>query len=96
MLGFFGMCRALGERPPDRIADMIDPNTLTEKSRNALVAAQEQATGHGHPQVEPIHLAVALFADADGLARRLAEKVGADPRAIEAALLRVLAEQPGH
>ena len=73
---------------------MIDPKTLTEKSRNALVAAQEQATSHSHPQVEPIHLALALFVDADGLARRLAEKVGADPRAIEAALLRALGELP--
>jgi ATP-dependent Clp protease ATP-binding subunit ClpB len=73
---------------------MIDPNTLTEKSRLALVAAQEQAVSHDHPQVEPIHLAAALFADDDGLAGRLAEKVGASRNTIETALRRSLGEIP--
>ena len=67
---------------------MLDPNTLTEKSRAALMSAQEQATSHDNAQVEPVHLAVALFADDSGLARRLAEKVNADPRTIETALRR--------
>jgi ATP-dependent Clp protease ATP-binding subunit ClpB len=76
------------------MAAMIDPNTLTEKSRTALMGAQEQATSHENTQVEPIHLAVALFADDSGLARRLAEKVKADPRTIETALRRELAALP--
>ncbi|HYE06783.1 MAG TPA: Clp protease N-terminal domain-containing protein, partial [Planctomycetota bacterium] len=73
---------------------MLDPNSLTEKCRAALVAAQELAQNHQHPQVEPIHLATALFADADGLARRLAEKCGADGAALETQLRRGLAEIP--
>ncbi len=73
---------------------MLDPNTLTEKSRLALVGAQEQAVSHDHAQVEPIHLAVALFADDSGLARRLADKVGVKTNAIETALRRVLGELP--
>ena len=73
---------------------MLDPNTLTEKSRAALMSAQEQATSHDNAQVEPVHLAVALFADDSGLARRLAEKVNADPRTIETALRRELSSLP--
>ena len=73
---------------------MLDPNTLTEKSRLALMAAQEQATSHDHPQVEPIHLAVALFADDSGLARRIADKIGVKSSAIETTLRRALGELP--
>jgi ATP-dependent Clp protease ATP-binding subunit ClpB len=73
---------------------MLDPNTLTEKSREALVAAQELATSHQHPQVEPLHLATALFGDDDGLATRLADKAGADGQRIETALRRGLGDIP--
>jgi ATP-dependent Clp protease ATP-binding subunit ClpB len=73
---------------------MIDPNTLTEKSRTALMAAQEQASSHDHPQVEPIHLAVALFGDDNGLARRLAEKVGGNAHSLETVLRRELDKLP--
>jgi ATP-dependent Clp protease ATP-binding subunit ClpB len=62
---------------------MLDPNSFTEKSRQALVAAQQLAQSHQHPQVEPAHLALVLFQDEGGLARRLAEKAGADPREVE-------------
>ncbi|MBA3939249.1 MAG: AAA family ATPase, partial [Planctomycetes bacterium] len=73
---------------------MFDPNTLTEKSRAALVAAQELAVSHQHAQVEPIHLATALFADDDGLAKRLADKAQAEPATIETALRRSLSDLP--
>src|SRR3954468_4633338 len=73
---------------------MLDPNTLTEKSRAALVAAQELAQAHHHAQVEPAHLAVALFADGDGLARRLVEKCGADGGQVEAQLRKLIADIP--
>ena len=62
---------------------MLDPNSFTEKSRQALVAAQQLAQSHAHPQVEPAHLALVLFQDEAGLARRLVEKAGADPREVE-------------
>jgi ATP-dependent Clp protease ATP-binding subunit ClpB len=78
---------------PEDLA-MLDPNTFTEKSRTALVAAQELAQNHQHPQVEPIHLAVALFSDPDGLARRLADKVGANSKRVETVLRRQLVELP--
>jgi len=73
---------------------VIDPNTLTEKARSALIAAQESAQTRRHAQVEPLHLAAALFDDADGLARRLADKAGADAKGLTADLARRLTELP--
>ena len=46
---------------------MLDPNTLTEKSRLALVGAQEQAVGHDHPQVEPLHILDSLLQQGEGI-----------------------------
>jgi ATP-dependent Clp protease ATP-binding subunit ClpB len=73
---------------------MLDPNSFTEKSRAALVAAQERAGEAGHAMVEPSHLAAALFEDGDGLARHIALKAGADASAIAQDLERLVDEQP--
>jgi ATP-dependent Clp protease ATP-binding subunit ClpB len=51
---------------------------LTRKSREALSAAIQQATTDGNPQVEPIHLLVALLKQADGITQPLLEAAGAD------------------
>ena len=51
---------------------------LTRKSQEALSAAVRQAASDGNPQVEPVHLFVALLAQADGTARPLLEAAGAD------------------
>jgi len=51
---------------------------LTRKSQEALSAAIRQAATDGNPQVEPLHLLVALLQQADGTARPLLEAAGAD------------------
>ena len=51
---------------------------LTTKTREALVAAQENATDRGNPEVYPEHLMLELLAQADGLAPAILEKAGAD------------------
>jgi ATP-dependent Clp protease ATP-binding subunit ClpB len=51
---------------------------LTRKSQEALSAAVRQAASDGNPQVDPVHLFVALLAQADGTARPLLEAAGAD------------------
>src|ERR1700759_704637 len=51
---------------------------LTRKSQDALSAAVRQAASDGNPQVEPVHLLVALLQQADGTARPLLEAAGAD------------------
>src|SRR4051812_35161396 len=73
---------------------MIDPNTFTEKTRTAVMAAQERATSAGHPTVEPIHLAAALFEDGDGLARHIALKAKAEVSTIAAEIERLIDDKP--
>ncbi|MDH3200206.1 MAG: ATP-dependent chaperone ClpB [Myxococcales bacterium] len=51
---------------------------LTTKTREALVAAQQNATDRGNPEVYPEHLMLELLAQADGLAPAILEKAGAD------------------
>jgi ATP-dependent Clp protease ATP-binding subunit ClpB len=53
---------------------------LTRKSQEALSVAIRQAASDGNPQVDPLHLLLALLQQQDGIARPLLEAVGADPR----------------
>ncbi|MGH3280569.1 MAG: ATP-dependent Clp protease ATP-binding subunit, partial [Trebonia sp.] len=62
---------------------------LTRKSQEALSAAIRQAASDGNPQVEPVHLLLALLKQAEGTAQPLLEAAGADVQrvATEAAAL---------
>ena len=51
---------------------------LTRKSQEALSAAIRQAASDGNPQVEPVHLLLALLKQADGTAQPLLEAAGAN------------------
>jgi ATP-dependent Clp protease ATP-binding subunit ClpB len=55
---------------------------LTRKSQEALSVAIRQAATDGHPQVEPVHLLLALLNQAEGIARPLIEAAGADANRI--------------
>jgi ATP-dependent Clp protease ATP-binding subunit ClpB len=71
---------------------------LTRKSQDALSAAIRQAASDGNPQVEPVHLLVALLQQADGTAQPLLEAAGADLQQIAAqaaALARKLPQTRG-
>ncbi len=52
---------------------------LTHKSQEALSNAVQRAAADGSPQVEPLHLLVALTEQADGTTAPLLRAVGADP-----------------
>ena len=52
---------------------------LTRKSQEALSVAVRRAAADGNPQVDPLHLLVALLEQADGTAAPLLRAVGADP-----------------
>ena len=56
----------------------------TTRSREAIETAQLAATTAGHTQTEPIHLLAALLRDADGTARQLVGKAGADAASLAA------------
>jgi ATP-dependent Clp protease ATP-binding subunit ClpB len=55
----------------------MDPQRLTQKSRAALVSAQQQATQRNHPAVTPAHLLSALLDQSDGIALPLVQAAGA-------------------
>jgi ATP-dependent Clp protease ATP-binding subunit ClpB len=55
---------------------------LTRKSQEALTAALRRAGADGSPQVETLHLLLALLEQADGTTGPLLKAVGADPALI--------------
>ena len=50
----------------------MDMNRMTQKSQEAIQAAQALATRFGHVEVDGEHLLLALFDQAEGLVARLA------------------------
>lgn len=72
----------------------MDAQKLTEKSQNALAAAQKIAANRGHQGVDAEHLLQALLEDPDGLASALLTRAGNDIKALQVALERALAEIP--
>ena len=64
----------------------MDLNKLTQKSQEALSEAQALAVRLGHQQVGAEHLLAALASQEQGLAPRLLEHAGYDPKAFVAAL----------
>jgi ATP-dependent Clp protease ATP-binding subunit ClpB len=55
---------------------------LTRKSQDAVSAAVRRAAADGNPQVDPLHLLVALIAQNGGTAAPLLRAVGADPAVV--------------
>ena len=53
----------------------MDPNKWTIKTQEAVQAAAELAQEAGNPEIHPLHLAVALFDDDDGIAKQATLKV---------------------
>jgi ATP-dependent Clp protease ATP-binding subunit ClpB len=72
----------------------LNPKNWTEKTGQAVSAARDLAEEHAHVQLMPIHLAVVLFSDAEGLARNVCNKAGCDPQVVERALRRQLVKLP--
>jgi ATP-dependent Clp protease ATP-binding subunit ClpB len=49
---------------------------LTVKSQQAVAAAQEHASGYGNPELQPVHLLLALIEDREGVIPAVLEKIG--------------------
>ena len=56
----------------------MDLSRLTQKSQQALSAAQDSATRAGHVEVDTLHLLLALLQQPDGLVPRLLAAMGRD------------------
>ncbi|MBL8132216.1 MAG: ATP-dependent chaperone ClpB [Anaerolineae bacterium] len=72
----------------------MDLNRFTNKAQEALLKAQQLADERGHTGIEPIHIAVGLMGQKDGVAPEVAAKIGARPTALLAELERGLNERP--
>ena len=72
----------------------MDTSKFTQKTQEAVAAAQDQALRRNHQQIEAEHLALALIQQPEGLVPRLIEKVGISPKAVEKALEEQLAKIP--
>jgi ATP-dependent Clp protease ATP-binding subunit ClpB len=67
---------------------------LTHKSQDALSTAVRRAAADGSPQVDPLHLLVALVEQSDGTTTPLLRAVGADPALVAKQAEERLAKQP--
>jgi ATP-dependent Clp protease ATP-binding subunit ClpB len=67
---------------------------LTEKSREALQAAQELAEKWTNPEIEPEHIGLALLDQADSSVDPLLRAAGVDPSQVKRELQRELAKFP--
>ncbi|TMC70054.1 MAG: ATP-dependent chaperone ClpB [Chloroflexi bacterium] len=72
----------------------MDPNKLTEKSQEALVAAQQKARDEGHAQLDVEHLAAALVDQAGGIVPSVLTALGLQPAQLSTALATELGRQP--
>ncbi|MGM0651980.1 MAG: ATP-dependent chaperone ClpB [Bacillota bacterium] len=72
----------------------MDLNRFTNKSREALAAAQEIAANRGHQVVGPKHLLAGLLDQEDGLAGRFVQNSGADSAGLQQGLEKLLSAIP--
>jgi ATP-dependent Clp protease ATP-binding subunit ClpB len=73
---------------------VIDPNKLTEKSQEALVAAQQKARDEGHAQLDVEHLAAALVEQPGGIVSSVLTALNVQPAQLASALVTELERQP--
>src|SRR5437867_874433 len=73
---------------------MIDPNKLTEKSQEALAAAQQKARDEGNAQLDVEHIASALVDQAGGIVPSVLTALGIQPAQLSTALATELQRQP--
>jgi len=62
----------------------MDLNKLTEKAREALVAAQDLARERAHSQIDVEHMLAAMLDQPDGVVPQVLEKAGVNPTAVRA------------
>src|SRR5690349_19877715 len=67
---------------------------LTNKTREALMAAQGEASKKGNPELQPEHLLAAMLDQSDGIAAPILKKAGVDTKQLAADLARELGSFP--
>jgi ATP-dependent Clp protease ATP-binding subunit ClpB len=72
----------------------MQADRFTEKSREAVAAAQELARAGRNPEIASAHLLLALLDQAEGMAIPVLQKVGADPATTRAQAVEAVAALP--
>jgi ATP-dependent Clp protease ATP-binding subunit ClpB len=72
----------------------MDINRLTEKSREAVLDAEQTATRYGQMEVDGEHLLLALLSQPEGLAPRLLRKMNIDPDRVAKQVEEEIAKRP--
>ncbi len=72
----------------------MDLNRLTQKSQEAVQAAQTKALRFGHPEVDVEHVLSALLEQPDGLAPRLLKRLDVDVNVLAGEVERELERRP--
>src|SRR5690349_11932463 len=73
---------------------MIDPNKMTEKTQEAVLAAQNSARESGHSQIDVEHLALALVQQSGGIVPSVLNSLGVQPAQLASALETELTRRP--
>ena len=74
--------------------NVIDPKKMTEKSQEALIAAQQAAQEERRAQLDVEDLLAALLAQPGGIVPSVIEALGGSPQQLLAALQQEIARQP--
>src|SRR5690606_15907866 len=72
----------------------MDFNKLTQKTQEAIAAAQSEATRFGHQQVDAEHVLLALVQQDGGLIPRLLQRMGVDQGALVNDIETALTKRP--
>src|SRR5262249_30913013 len=72
----------------------MDLKRYTNKSQEALVAAQSLAAEYGHTALDPLHIMIALMQQSDGVVPEVVAKIGARPASLLADLQQMLNDRP--
>src|SRR5436190_1615752 len=72
----------------------MDMNKMTQKSQEAVQAAQAAAVRLGHQEVDGDHLLLALLDQPEGLIPRLLQKIDVAPETVRAEIDRELSKRP--
>ncbi len=72
----------------------MDLNKLTEKSQEAVNAAQAKASRLGHTEIDAEHLLCALIEQPDGIFPKVLKRMSLDPQALLADVEKELAKKP--
>ncbi len=72
----------------------MDFKKYTNKAQEALLGAQSLAVEFGHPEIDPLHIMIALLQQAEGVVPQVVTKIGARPQTLLAELEQQLNDRP--